>query len=99
MWIAGKAQKIRRGGKTIEVKPGEPIPEAENWPNRQAWERQGFIRQVADMRKKPGPKPKPKPEVKSDNVVAESKIENGDSEEIPFVKPKRKYKKRSNKDE
>jgi len=45
-WIAGKQQKVKRDGKYVDVAPGDPIPEAEFWPNRNAWERQGYIRLV-----------------------------------------------------
>ena len=46
MWIAGKKQRIKRDGEYIWVEPGDPVPEAENWPNRASWERQGYIRLV-----------------------------------------------------
>jgi len=46
-WIAGKRQRVKRDGEYVWVEPGDPIPEAEYWPNRKSWERQGFIRHVA----------------------------------------------------
>jgi len=46
MWIASKRMKILRGKTTVWVDPGDPVPEAETWPNRNAWERQGFIRKI-----------------------------------------------------
>jgi len=49
MWIAGKRQRIKRDGGYVEVSPGDPIPEAEHWPNRTAWERQGYIRSVVRL--------------------------------------------------
>ncbi len=43
-WIAGKRMKIKRGRENVWVNPGDPVPEAETWPNRSAWERTGHIR-------------------------------------------------------
>jgi hypothetical protein len=45
-WIAGKRQRIKRDGEYVWVDPGDPVPEAEHWPNRNAWERQGYIRRI-----------------------------------------------------
>lgn len=42
-WISRKTQKVKRGSLYVTVRPGEPIPEAQYWPNRDAWERMGFI--------------------------------------------------------
>lgn len=47
-WIALKRQKVQRGGRVVEVQPGDPIPEAEHWPNRPAWIRRGYIRETKD---------------------------------------------------
>lgn len=46
-WVAGKEQTIKRDGAYVVVKPGDSVPEAEFWPNRNAWMRQGYIREVA----------------------------------------------------
>ncbi|HUX46411.1 MAG TPA: hypothetical protein VMV58_00225 [Desulfosporosinus sp.] len=46
-WIAVKAQTVRRNGEYVKIKPGDPVPEAEFWPNRRMWERQKFILEVA----------------------------------------------------
>jgi len=46
MWIAGKKMTIKRNGEHVEVTPGDPVPEADTWPNRDAWENQGYIRLV-----------------------------------------------------
>jgi hypothetical protein len=43
-WIATKKQKIKRDGKYVEVQPGDPVPEAEQWPNQQAHVDMGYIR-------------------------------------------------------
>ena len=43
-WVAGKVMTIKRKGEYVRVKPGDPIPEAEHWPNRGSWERQKYIR-------------------------------------------------------
>jgi hypothetical protein len=42
-WIARKTQKIKRGKGYVVIKPGDPVPEAECWPNRDAWERMGYV--------------------------------------------------------
>lgn len=43
MWYAAKVQSIMRDGKQITVNVGDPIPEAEEWVNRDMWRRQKFI--------------------------------------------------------
>jgi hypothetical protein len=48
MWVAAKAQLIQRGKCYVNLKPGDPVPEAEKWPNRRAYERQGLIKWVED---------------------------------------------------
>ena len=61
-WVAGKNQQVKRNGKYVEVKPGDPVPEAEFWPNRNAWIRQGYVREIADAPAVPAPgKPAEKP--------------------------------------
>jgi hypothetical protein len=45
-WVAGKRQRVKRDGEYVWVEPGDPLPEADTWPNRESWERQGFIRKV-----------------------------------------------------
>jgi hypothetical protein len=47
MWIALKDQTVRRAGSYVDIKAGEAIPEAENWPNRSAWERRKFIKRIS----------------------------------------------------
>jgi hypothetical protein len=46
-WVANKRQQIRRNGEYVWVNPGDPLPEAEFWPNRSAHVRQKMIREVA----------------------------------------------------
>lgn len=43
-WIAMKEQKVKRDGRYVVVKPGDEIPEAEFWGNRNVWIRQKFIK-------------------------------------------------------
>lgn len=43
-WVAARKQKIRRDGKYIQVFPGDPIPEADFWPNLQAHIDQHYVR-------------------------------------------------------
>lgn len=43
-WFAKKRMKIKRDNKYVFVNPGDEVPEAETWPNKEAWERQGYIR-------------------------------------------------------
>lgn len=47
-WIATKAIVVLRAGSYVDLKPGEPCPEAETWPNLSAWERLGHVRRVPD---------------------------------------------------
>lgn len=54
-WVAGKRQRVKRKGKYVWVDPGDPVPEAEHWPNRESWERQGYIRRVNASGKPVGP--------------------------------------------
>lgn len=71
-WIAMRTMKVKRGSATVTVHRNDPVPEAENWPNRQAWERCGSIKWVPDAqmkaekpkatKRKPVVKPKPAPE-------------------------------------
>lgn len=56
MWIAKKKQTIKRGSLHIVVQPGDRVDEAEHWPNRALWVRQGYIAEVSN------PKPEPKSE-------------------------------------
>jgi len=110
-WVAKKRQKIQRGNKVVWVEPGDPIPEAEYWRNRQIWIDSGHIALVgevpAEVAKKVKVKPKPKPEPES---VVQPKVEEApefsdesdddDSpvEDEPTIKlPELKRKKRSNK--
>lgn len=86
-WIATKAQKIKRDGKYIDLKPGDPVPEAETWPNREAWERWGYIKRVS---RDTAPEPSVKVDAKVETVTEDVK-----------EKPKRKrtYIKRKKKEE
>jgi hypothetical protein len=64
-WIARKTQKIKRGKGYVLVRPGDPVPEAEHWPNRDAWERMGYVQYLnrpmpSDV--PPGELPPPIPE-------------------------------------
>ena len=45
-YIVGKRMKISRDGELIWVNPGDPVPEAEFWPNLNAWIRQKYVREV-----------------------------------------------------
>ncbi|MCP4603228.1 MAG: hypothetical protein GY847_22385 [Proteobacteria bacterium] len=46
-WIALKGQNVMRNGKKVRVEPGEDLPEAENFPQRdEVWVKAGFIKQV-----------------------------------------------------
>jgi hypothetical protein len=97
-WIAGKRQRVKRNGEYVWVNPGDPLPEAEHWPNRSSWERQGYIRQVKRgalveavkvetrrtnaFTKKRRSKPKAKP-----------KVEKVEKKELKEAKPKPKAKK------
>lgn len=45
MWIAGKRMKIKKSdGSYAMVDPGDPVPEADDWPNKSPWIRGGFIK-------------------------------------------------------
>ena len=46
MWIAKKQQQVKRGGTYVTVYPGDPIPEADTWPNQKTWIDGGFIKWV-----------------------------------------------------
>jgi hypothetical protein len=92
MWVAGKAQKVRRNGKIVELQPGDPIPEAEHWPNRPAWIRSRHIRWI----ERPESKSEPKKVAKKPAVVV--KVESVEPSFVPEiseeeVKPKAKKKK------
>ena len=87
-WIATKAQTIKRGGNYVQVKPGDPVPEAEHWPNRPAWVRMGFIKYIArDVA------PEPVESVETKVTVTE------EPKEKPKPKRKRTYIKRKKKEE
>jgi len=47
-WIATKAIRVLRAGSYVDLRPGDPCPEAETWPNLGAWERTGYVRKVPD---------------------------------------------------
>ena len=65
-WICTRDMTIKRAGKYVQVRGGDPVPEAENWPTKKALERLHFIRWAKD--------PTPSPEAKSVSatVVPES---------------------------
>jgi len=45
-WVARKRIKIKRGKSYVELKGGDPVPEAAFWPTRTACERMGLIQYV-----------------------------------------------------
>lgn len=47
-WISLRTQTIKRDGKYVEVKYGDPIPEAASWHNISSYIRTGFIRWQPD---------------------------------------------------
>jgi len=58
-FVAGKSIKVNRGGELVQLKPGDPVPEAATWRNRQkelAW---GRIKEVPDDQVGPQPEPEP----------------------------------------
>lgn len=46
MFVAAMRCKIKRKGKTVWVERGDPVPEAENWPDQQMWINAGYVRFV-----------------------------------------------------
>ncbi len=42
MFVAGKIQKVQRGGTTVELQPGDPFPEAETAPMLRALINTGY---------------------------------------------------------
>ncbi len=84
-WICGKKMKVKRGNDYVMLNPGDPVPEAEFWPDPQAWERQGFIRKINRV--------VPSLEVKAESVA---EIEDT-SVEIPIPTKKSTKKKKKKK--
>ncbi len=54
-WVAVKQQKVKRDDGYVWVLPGEPIPEADKWPNRQAWVNMKSIKWVDGPADSTGP--------------------------------------------
>lgn len=53
-YICLKPMKVQVAPGVIEMrKPGDPVPEAENWPNPAIWEKRGFIK-LDDGKPTPG---------------------------------------------
>lgn len=48
-YVALKRQTIKRDGSYVQVYPGDPVPEAEFWPNKKSWIRQKFIKFVEQV--------------------------------------------------
>lgn len=47
-YVAGKSIKVMRGGEAVQLKPGDPVPEAATWRNLKkelAW---GRVKEVPD---------------------------------------------------
>lgn len=69
-WIAKRVVRIQRNGKPVEIRPGEPVPEAEHWKNRRTCVELGLIAQVDDAGspvtpEEPAKKPRAKPKARS----------------------------------
>ena len=60
-WICTRKMKIKRGGEYIWLRGGDPVPEAEHFPNKKALERLHFIRRVKDPTPPPSPEAEPAP--------------------------------------
>lgn len=88
MWINLKCKYITRDGKSVRVNRGDPIPEAEFWPNRDRLARTRFIRWIPDAEtpKAPAIEIEKKPEKE---VVEVSESE----EEKPITKKRGRPKK------
>jgi hypothetical protein len=83
VWIAKKEQTIKRGLGYVTIKPGDPVPEAENWPNREMWIQSGYIKCV--VRDEDPPKKEPV-SVK----VEQEPIPEPIPDPVPTSKPKKK---------
>ena len=89
MWVAVKLQTIKRGKGYVQVKPGDPIPEASTWPNLKANERTGFIRWIDDPPPtSPGNRPFQYFEEIPDDITEEKELEK------EIKKPRAKAKKK-----
>jgi len=43
-YVALRSMKVQKPDRTVEVRsPGDPVPEAESWPNVELWVRRGYI--------------------------------------------------------
>lgn len=84
MWFARKRMKIKRDNKYVFVNPGDEVSEAEHWPNKEAWERQGYIRFL----------PRESKAVAEDKKKTESVAVDVDVEKVA-KKPKKTPKKKS----
>lgn len=67
VWVAARPILIKRGDGYARLTHGEPVPEAEHWPNRSSLERHGRIKWQADepqASRTPTPPLPPAPELK-----------------------------------
>lgn len=46
IWIILKSMRVKRGGKLLLLKPGDKVPEAAEWPNREHWVARGYIKNI-----------------------------------------------------
>lgn len=46
IWLVLKTWRINRDGKHILLHPGDQIPEAAEWPNRDHWVARGYLKRI-----------------------------------------------------
>lgn len=74
MWIATKVIAVRRDGEVVRLNPGDPVPEAEFWPNRGAMIRRKAIRWIEREEAPVEPTTKPEKPKKAPPVKAKADV-------------------------
>ena len=85
-WVALRKQNIKRDGEYVDVEIGDEIPEAEFWPNRNAWVRTKRIAEVPFVGKQKKVEVAVKPPAPTvEKVVAKAQVEIAPKIETPSV--------------
>jgi hypothetical protein len=92
MWICRKVLRVSRNGETILLRPGDEIPEAATWSNRDFWVQRRYVQEI------PRPTASNPISIKVEHPGTKkyrNMILTGSEPEAPFDKASRRGKKRN----
>ncbi len=92
-WIVGKPIKVKRDGRTVPLKPGDPVPEAAHFRNRKAWVKSGHIRFVKDETPAPSGRKDAEPKETPAELPTEKALDTKPADMPPALEEKKPRKK------